>query len=77
VTVVDVRPGFVDTPMTQKNSFKMPFIMDVDDAARAALKGIDRGDAIVAFPWQIATTMSALETMPDAAWRAVAKRVKF
>lgn len=77
VTVVDVRPGFVDTPMTQKNKFKMPFIMDVDQAARVTIKGIDRGDAIVAFPWQMARTMSALETMPDAAWRALAKYVKF
>ncbi|MFT5502701.1 MAG: short-subunit dehydrogenase [Gammaproteobacteria bacterium] len=29
-----VNPGFVDTPLTQKNNFKMPFLMDVDAAAK-------------------------------------------
>ncbi len=76
ITIVDVRPGFVDTAMTQPNKFKMPFLMHVDDAAKAALRGIDRGQAVVAFPWQLANAMSLAEGMPDRLWRTVATKVK-
>jgi short-subunit dehydrogenase len=75
VAVVDIRPGFVDTPLTRKNKFKMPFLMDVDDAAEAAVRGLERGDAVVAFPWQLSSAMTLAEKMPDALWRTIAVRV--
>ena len=76
IRVVDVRPGFVDTPMTQKNRFKMPFLMDVDKAAELTLHGIERGTPVVAYPWPTATAMSAAQSMPDVAWRFMTKRIK-
>lgn len=76
IRVVDVRPGFVDTPMTRKNKFKMPFLMDVDKAGDLTLRGIERGDAVVAYPWPTASAMSLAQSMPDAAWRFVSKRIK-
>jgi short-subunit dehydrogenase len=75
VSVVDIRPGFVDTPLTRKNKFKMPFLMDVGDAADAAVRGLERGDAIVSFPWQLSSAMTLAEKMPDALWRKIAVRV--
>ena len=38
-----VHPGFVRTPLTDKNNFKMPFLMEPEDAARRVLKGIRSG----------------------------------
>ncbi|MCU0690172.1 MAG: SDR family NAD(P)-dependent oxidoreductase [Polyangiaceae bacterium] len=76
LTVVDVRPGFVDTPMTRNNKFKMPFLMDVKQAAEMTLRGIERGNAIVAFPWPMAATMSVAQSIPNAVWRGLASRVK-
>ena len=38
-----VNPGFVDTPLTQKNDFRMPALIPADDAARLTLKGIADG----------------------------------
>ena len=35
-----VHPGFVRTPLTSLNEFPMPFLMEVDDAARRIVKGI-------------------------------------
>lgn len=77
ICVVDVRPGFVDTAMTRQNKFKMPFLMDVERAADLTLKGIERGDAIVAYPWPTASVMSLAETLPDGVWRMIAKRVRY
>jgi short-subunit dehydrogenase len=73
--VVDIRPGFVDTPLTKKNRFEMPFLMDVDKAAELAVRGLERGDPVIAFPWQLARAMTVAEKMPDALWRTVAARV--
>lgn len=75
VCVVDIRPGFVDTPLTRKNKFKMPFMMDVGAAADAAIRGLSRGDAVVAFPWQLSSAMTLAEKMPDMLWRKVAVHV--
>jgi hypothetical protein len=49
--------------------------MDVEDAAEAAVRGLERGDAVVAFPWQLASAMTLAEKMPDALWRTIAVRV--
>ncbi len=73
--VVDIRPGFVDTPLTQKNKFQMPFMLNVSDAARIAVKGLERGDAIITFPWQISAAMTVAEALPDRVWQAVASRL--
>jgi NAD(P)-dependent dehydrogenase (short-subunit alcohol dehydrogenase family) len=75
VRVVDIRPGFVDTPLTRKNKFKMPFMMDVGAAAEASIRGLLRGDPVVAFPWQLSSAMTLAEKMPDVLWRKVAVHV--
>jgi NAD(P)-dependent dehydrogenase (short-subunit alcohol dehydrogenase family) len=77
ITVVDVRPGFVDTPMTRPNKVWMPQLMDVQEAARVIVRGIERGSAIVSCPRALSAAMSLTESMPDALYRAVASRVRF
>ena len=42
IKVITLKPGFVKTPMTGKNKFKMPFIIDADKAANIILKEIGR-----------------------------------
>ena len=46
-----VCPGYVRTPMTARNAFPMPFLMDAEEAARRTLAGIARGRVRVAYPW--------------------------
>jgi len=46
-----VCPGYIRTPMTARNSFPMPFMMDAEEAARRTLRGIARGRTRVAYPW--------------------------
>jgi NAD(P)-dependent dehydrogenase (short-subunit alcohol dehydrogenase family) len=73
--VVDIRPGFVETPLTAKNQFEMPFMMDVTKAARISVRALEKGTPIVTYPWQLARAMSVAEVMPDVLWRAVAPRL--
>jgi short-subunit dehydrogenase len=46
-----ICPGYVRTPMTARNAFPMPFLMDAEEAARRTLSGIARGRVRVAYPW--------------------------
>jgi short-subunit dehydrogenase len=49
-----VRPGFIRTPMTAKNPYKMPGLMDADKAAGIILRGIAAGKSHITFPWWFA-----------------------
>jgi NADP-dependent 3-hydroxy acid dehydrogenase YdfG len=48
--VTDVQPGFVETPMTEKNDFPMPFIWDAPRAARHLADRLERAPNMIAFP---------------------------
>ncbi len=50
IAVTIVRPGFVDTPLTQRNQFKMPFLIEPPEAARRMIAGIESRRRLVAFP---------------------------
>lgn len=46
-----ICPGFVRTPLTAVNTFRMPFLMDADRAARIIAGGLARNRGRIAFPW--------------------------
>lgn len=50
IDVSIVRPGFVDTPLTQKNDFSMPFLMGTAKAAELMLQGIKKRKTYINFP---------------------------
>ena len=50
IRVVTVKPGFVRTPMAEKNQFRMPFLVEAEDAARRILHGVERGKEMIRFP---------------------------
>lgn len=65
IKVITVKPGFIKTPMTDKNEFYMPFLMDVDKAARIILDGIKKEKKIIQFPLPIVLGSKLLKIMPD------------
>jgi len=74
VRVVDVRPGFVRTPMTDRNRFRMPFLMEPEAAARRAVAGILAGRRVVAFPRRLALPLAlAAAALPHGLWRRVTR----
>lgn len=66
VSVTTVNPGFVATPMTEKNRFKMPFLMGPDEAARIIVRGLERRARVVEFPLAMSLAMRMVRLIPDA-----------
>jgi short-subunit dehydrogenase len=71
VGVTTINPGFVETAMTEKNRFKMPFLMKVDAAARIMADGLERGRRVVEFPWPMSVVMRFSRLLPAALWERV------
>lgn len=75
VTVTVIRPGFVKTPMTEKVSHPMPFLMELDDAVEAMMKAIRRRRRSVAFPLPLALIIKAGSLLPPAWYEFIAARM--
>jgi short-subunit dehydrogenase len=65
VKVITVKPGFVRTPMTDKNEFHMPLLMDVDKAAKIIIDGIKKEKRIIQFPLPTVIGSKIVKFMPD------------
>ncbi len=65
VRVATLCPGFIETPMTAKNPYPMPFILGVDDAARRIARAIDSGTSYRVIPWQMAIVGKLLRLLPN------------
>ena len=59
-----VCPGFVRTPLTDKNEFPMPFIMEPEDAAKAFYNGLMSRRFEIVFPWQMSLIFKTLRLLP-------------
>ena len=70
IVVQTVAPGFVRTPMTDRNSFPMPFMVSPEEAARAIADGIARDKAEIVFPLPMMLLMKATRLVPVRAWTA-------
>jgi NAD(P)-dependent dehydrogenase (short-subunit alcohol dehydrogenase family) len=74
VGVYLVNPGFVDTPLTQKNEFKMPALIPAEKAAELTLDGIAAGEFEIHFPRRFTNLMRLLRTLPYPAYFAAVRR---
>jgi short-subunit dehydrogenase len=70
IVVQTLAPGFVRTPMTERNSFPMPFLISPEEAARAIVAGIEQDKAEVVFPVPMMLMMKAARLVPARAWTA-------
>lgn len=60
VEVTVVAPGFVNTGLTEQNDFEMPFVIEVDEAARTIADGLERGAPEIAFPRRMSFAMKLI-----------------
>ncbi len=65
IKVTDIRPGYIRTPMTAENRYPMPFLMDVEPAARKIVTAILKGKKRYTFPWPMALFGKILYHLPD------------
>ncbi|MES2977803.1 MAG: SDR family oxidoreductase [Pseudomonadota bacterium] len=63
--VVTICPGYIDTPLTQKNRYSMPFLMQPLDFAQAAFKTIEAGVSYRVIPWQMGVVAKLLRALPN------------
>lgn len=76
---IDVKiicPGFVKTPLTDKNDFPMPMIIEADDAAKAIRKGLRSGAFEIHFPKRFTFIMKLLRIMPRSLYFFIARKMR-
>lgn len=70
-----VCPGFVKTPLTDKNDFPMPFITSTKDASNAIRKGIARKKKEIHFPKRFTYLLKAFSILPRSLWQIIALKM--
>jgi short-subunit dehydrogenase len=64
LSVITICPGYVATPLTSKNPYRMPFLMNATDAAKKIALAIEARKRFYVFPWQMALVGWVLRRLP-------------
>lgn len=75
VTLTVINPGFVKTPLTDKNTFPMPFLIPLEQATDAIMRGLANKKYEIIFPWQMAILMKLLRILPHGLQFAITRRM--
>lgn len=73
ISVTTICPGYIKTPMTDVNTYSMPFMMDADTAAAKMAGYIERKRRYVVLPWQMALVARAMKVLPAWLWDLLAR----
>lgn len=65
IAVTTICPGFVRTPMTDVNTFKMPWLVEPAEAGRRIVRALNRRKKVYNFPWQMALVVKMFRWLPD------------
>jgi short-subunit dehydrogenase len=69
-----IHPGFVKTPLTDKNDFNMPFLMESEAAADRIVQGMSGNSFEITFPRRFTWSLKLLRALPYALYFALIKR---
>ncbi len=76
VRVSLVSPGFIKTPMTDQNQFKMPFLKTAEYAADKIYKGLINGSSFeIDFPKELTLILKFLKILPDSLYFKIIKKL--
>ena len=65
VRVVTISPGYVDTPLTRKNRYAMPFLLTSATFADRAFSAIEAAASHRVIPWQMGLVARLLRALPN------------
>lgn len=74
IDVSVINPGFVKTPLTDKNDFDMPGMVNTEQAAQAIIKGLAKRKHTINFPSTFTVILSTIALLPFSWWRSFAVR---
>jgi short-subunit dehydrogenase len=66
VRVVTLLPGYIATPLTARNRYPMPFLMQAADFADRAFRAVEAGASYRVIPWPMAIVAKLLRLLPNA-----------
>jgi NAD(P)-dependent dehydrogenase (short-subunit alcohol dehydrogenase family) len=75
VRITLINPGFVKTPLTDRNPFKMPFLMEADAAAERIVRGFASGCFEISFPRRFTWPLKVLRCLPYPLAFAISRRL--
>ena len=64
IKVITILPGFIKSELTDKNDFKMPFLLETDEAVKRMREAIGRDKAYFAFPKRFYYLVRLLNILP-------------
>jgi short-subunit dehydrogenase len=70
-----ISPGFVRTPLTAKNDFKMPALMEPEQAARCITEGLESSGFEIHFPLRFTLLLKLLQLLPYRMYFPLVKRI--
>jgi len=76
IKVQVINPGFVKTPLTDKNDFQMPMIMETDSAAKALARGLLSKQFEINFPWKFTMIMKIIRGLPQSLYFILARQMR-
>jgi short-subunit dehydrogenase len=59
-----IYPGYIKTPLTDKNHFKMPLLMNAEEASKIIINGIQKNKRVIAFPLRMWIVVNILRILP-------------
>ena len=65
IKVVTIAPGYIETPMTAVNPYKMPFLLPAEKAAERFAQAIKSGTTYTVIPWQMGVVAKLLRLLPN------------
>lgn len=71
INVTLVHPGFIKTPLTDKNDFPMPFLMSAEQAAERIFKGVAKKKRYLHFPKRLTWLLKTFSFLPATWWQAI------
>ena len=77
VDVTVIHPGFIRTPLTEGRKKKLPFLLEVDDAACRIVRAVERRARTYAFPWQLASLVRVIKHLPGRLYDRLAANSNF